>query len=125
MIEKCPICNDYIFNSQHKCQPCFYVWQENEDFEEVIDYNKHRVFAQYSESAAEKYAESDWEFPIDDNVFVIPVKDGNEIIEKYMDEKNEWLTDEGVSVLKEKSELYAVTSEIVRNFYANKVKKEQ
>lgn len=126
MIEKCAICDEFIFSSHHTCKPCFYVWREEDNFEEIIGYkSRYRVFASGTESAAEKFAESDWEFPDEARVYVISVEDGNEIFEKYLDEKEEWLTPEGEKILREKSDFYDLTSECVRNFYAHKAEKEK
>jgi hypothetical protein len=118
-INQCPICNEFILLGSHICSQKFYVWRDYECFEEIFDSkNYYSVFANNEESAAEKFAGNDWEFPDETDVWVIDSKIGDMVMEHFDEEKEE-LNEEGQSLLKENSKHLNITSEIVRNFYAN------
>jgi hypothetical protein len=123
-IDKCPICDEYIFWDKHTCKPCFYVWREFDEFLETIDYSKYKIFAHDEESAAVSFADHDWEFPDQAEVWVVDRKTGDEIVDNYYDDTGRGdLTEEGWKLLKEKSLYLNLESEVVRNFYAREIEK--
>lgn len=116
-MDKCSICNEWVFGSYHTCNPKYYVWIVSEG----IDYaeNGKTIFASNHEKAAIKYAESDWEFPDSEEVYVCLVSDYNCVCEKFLNEDLE-LSEEGMKELEKVCKIYCLESEVVRNFYAHK-----
>jgi hypothetical protein len=120
-IEYCPICNEMKLFSYHKCKPSFYVWREDEDFEEIMDYNSHIVFAYDDEAAAIEYAEGDWEFPDGEKVYVISKPETDEMTDRCLSENDE-LTEDVLKQVMDKATLFELESETVRQFHAHVVK---
>lgn len=117
--DKCPICEEYDWLSRHTCKPFYFVWREHEDFEtDVLDYNSHKISARDEEEAATKFADSDWEFPNYETVFVIPYKKAQELIEVNDDSE---MTKESQDKILKEAKKFELESEIVRNFYAHEI----
>jgi hypothetical protein len=115
MIEKCSICGEYLFYSYHTCKPKYFVWREDDGIEEYI--NAPTIRADGHEDAAIKYADSDFEFPNNETVYVCSVVD----YDNLMGEDGVWsedsdLTSEGLEKLKKICLLFELEGEIVRNF---------
>ena len=118
--EKCPICKEYGW-LPHTCKPAFVVFRDEDDLWSSINYSDDpKTFhASDEESAAIKYAESDYELPNDFEVLVLSLKEWYDLTEEVNDETD---VDVLASLIVEKCKRFEMESELVRNFWANKIK---
>ncbi len=118
-MDKCLICGEYKIWTTHTCQPCYYVWPDWMEFIDIYDSKHYKIFARDEEQAVIRYAERDWEFPNNENLYVALVKDINEILDNNPDEE---FTDEVIKLIMEKTKKFEIESELIRNFSASEVK---
>jgi hypothetical protein len=127
MSDKCPICGEYQLFRIHTCNPSYFVFiDDNDSIYSYLGcgYDPKYWYASDHETAAVKYAESDYEFPGDFAVFVIETKVWFYIMEK--NETMDWDDEKELERLEQivisKSKKFEMESEIVRNFYAHEIK---
>jgi hypothetical protein len=120
-LNKCPICKEYIFWGNHKCDPEFYVFDENlEDMEYLIqeDVEPNTYYASCEEDAAIKCAkdndeprEGEWNF------LVISKKLFYEIWDNMTNDVD-FSTHQICEAISSSCEQYTVYAEIILSYYA-------
>jgi hypothetical protein len=118
-MSKCPICSEYLIWNTHKCKPSYYVWDEEEEFYDIYDSKRYKVFAIDSEQAAIKFAERDWEFPNYTKVYVALENDINKILDDNPDDD---FTDAIIKLILEKSKKFEIEGEMTKIFNASEIK---
>ena len=119
--EKCLICGEYGWDN-HVCDPKFYVFREDEIWSHV----KYGFGSTYrgkdSERAAIRYCDGDYELPNELDLWVISEKDLENILSEEYDHDDNDVIDEIANQIEVACDHYYMDSEVVRNFYASKIK---
>jgi len=118
-MSKCLTCGEYIIWDNHKCNPSYYVWDEEEEFYDIYDSKHYKVFARDSENAAIGFAEKDWEFPSYAKVYVVLENDVNKILDDNLVDD---FTDDIIKSILEKSKKFEIEGEMTRIFNASEIK---
>jgi hypothetical protein len=119
--EKCLICGEYGWES-HRCNPEFYIFRENYEIEDSINYAwpMRSYRASDYEDAAVKFCEYDFEIPESLEVWVISKHDYENVIDNNVSEKED---QEVARELLKYCKHFGMESEVVRNFYATQIDK--
>ena len=123
MLDRCPICREYIIFDYHKCKPCFYVFRDQDDLSQYLGSGEPRKrFATDYEEAAISYCDSDYENPNEfERMLVISQKDWYDCNEEEIDWENDEEFEKLMKTTISKCKKFYMESEIVRNFYAKEI----